>query len=84
MRDRAGNGCRFRTSIPRFSAASPPSTEAVVCSDKFILVMRSKEIFDIKMLPEFQNGAILGINDERHRQALVMPTRTFWERRSKM
>lgn len=36
------------------------------------------EVFDIKVLPNFQRGAILGVLDERHRRALVLPGRAFW------
>jgi uncharacterized protein (TIGR03032 family) len=36
------------------------------------------EIFDVKVLPNFQNSAILGVDDERHRRALVLPGRAFW------
>jgi hypothetical protein len=36
------------------------------------------EIFDVKVLPNFQNGAVLGVDDERHRRALALPGRAFW------
>ena len=36
------------------------------------------EIFDVKVLPNFQQGGILRVEDDRHRRALVLPGRAFW------
>jgi uncharacterized protein (TIGR03032 family) len=36
------------------------------------------EIFDVKVLPDFQRGGMLGIDDDGHRRALVLPGRAFW------
>lgn len=37
-----------------------------------------EEIFDVKVLPNFQHGGILRIEDDVHRRALVLPGRAFW------
>jgi uncharacterized protein (TIGR03032 family) len=36
------------------------------------------EIFDIKVLPNFQRGGMLSVDDDGHRRALVLPGRAFW------
>jgi len=37
-----------------------------------------EEVFDVKVLPNFRHGGILGIDDDVHRRALVLPGRAFW------
>jgi len=37
-----------------------------------------EEVFDVKVLPSFCRGATLGVEDSRHRRALVLPGRAFW------
>lgn len=37
-----------------------------------------EEIFDVKVLPNFRCGGVLGVDDDGHRQALVLPGRAFW------
>ncbi len=36
------------------------------------------EIFDVKVLPNFRRGGMLGVDDDGHRRALVLPGRAFW------
>lgn len=37
-----------------------------------------EEVFDVKVLPGFQRGGMLGVDGELHRRALVLPGRAFW------
>jgi uncharacterized protein (TIGR03032 family) len=39
------------------------------------------EIFDVKVLPKFRNGAVLGTGDARNERAVVLPGRAFWAER---
>jgi uncharacterized protein (TIGR03032 family) len=37
-----------------------------------------EEIFDIKVIPNCRRAGMLGVDEERHRRALVLPGRAFW------
>jgi uncharacterized protein (TIGR03032 family) len=37
-----------------------------------------EEVFDVKVLPNFRRGAILSVEDNAHRRALVLRGRAFW------
>jgi uncharacterized protein (TIGR03032 family) len=37
-----------------------------------------EEVFDVKVLPDFRQGAMLGVDDQTHRRALVLRGRAFW------
>ena len=37
-----------------------------------------EEIFDVRVLPKIRRGAMLGVDSEMHRRALVLPGRAFW------
>jgi uncharacterized protein (TIGR03032 family) len=37
-----------------------------------------EEVFDVKVLPNFRHGGMLGIDNDVHRRALVLPGRAFW------
>jgi uncharacterized protein (TIGR03032 family) len=41
-----------------------------------------EEVFDVKVLPNFRHGGMLGIDDDAHRDALVLPGRAFWREKT--
>ena len=37
-----------------------------------------EEVFDVKVIPNFRHAGMVNVDDERHRQSLVLPGRAFW------